>query len=79
MPGMTYLVGERGPELFTSTVPGVVTPNHALTSSGVVINQYNDFSGVDEASVYSRIIPALKQTKDSAVAEVRTLRREGRL
>ena len=28
--GRTYLVGERGPELFTPGQSGIVTPNHAL-------------------------------------------------
>ena len=37
--GKTYLVGERGPELFTPGVSGMVTPNHALGgSTSVVVN-----------------------------------------
>ena len=37
--GKTYLVGERGPELFTPGVSGMVTPNHALGgSTNVVVN-----------------------------------------
>ncbi len=37
--GKTYLVGERGPELFTPGVSGTVTPNHALGgSTSVVVN-----------------------------------------
>lgn len=31
--GKTYLVGERGPELFSPSNAGVITPNHALASS----------------------------------------------
>lgn len=32
--GMTYLVGERGPELFTPSSSGYVVPNHAMSASG---------------------------------------------
>jgi hypothetical protein len=28
--GLTYLVGERGPELFTPGTSGNITPNHAM-------------------------------------------------
>ena len=31
--GKTYLVGERGPELFSPSNAGVITPNHALRAS----------------------------------------------
>jgi phage-related minor tail protein len=30
MGGGTYLVGERGPELFTPSSSGNITPNHAM-------------------------------------------------
>ena len=37
--GRSHLVGERGPELFTPGVSGMVTPNHALGgSTNVVVN-----------------------------------------
>ena len=37
--GSQYLVGERGPELFTPGVSGMVTPNHALgRSTNIVVN-----------------------------------------
>ena len=37
--GKTYLVGERGPELFTPGVSGMVTPNHALGGgTSIVVN-----------------------------------------
>ena len=37
--GKTYLVGERGPELFTPGRSGMITPNHALGgSTNVVVN-----------------------------------------
>ena len=37
--GTSYIVGERGPELFSPGVSGMITPNHALGSStNVVVN-----------------------------------------
>jgi tape measure domain-containing protein len=33
--GNTYLVGEKGPELFTPNTTGSIIPNHALQSNGV--------------------------------------------
>ena len=37
--GNGYLVGERGPEMFTPGVSGMITPNHALGgSTNVVVN-----------------------------------------
>ena len=35
--GQTYVVGEKGPELFTPASSGFVTPNHALGGSTTVI------------------------------------------
>ena len=36
--GKSYIVGERGPELFTPGVSGGITPNHALGGSNIVVN-----------------------------------------
>ena len=37
--GKPYIVGEKGPELFTPGVSGNITPNHALGgSTNVVVN-----------------------------------------
>ena len=35
--GKSYLVGERGPELFTPGVSGMVTPNHGLGGGTTVV------------------------------------------
>jgi hypothetical protein len=34
VPGQTYLVGEKGPELFSTDKSGMITPNHALAGMG---------------------------------------------
>ena len=37
--GKSYVVGERGPEMFTPGVSGMITPNHALGgSTNIVVN-----------------------------------------
>ena len=37
--GKSYMVGERGPEMFTPGVSGMITPNHALGgSTSIVVN-----------------------------------------
>ena len=35
--GRSYIVGERGPELFTPGGTGTVTPNHALMGGGSIV------------------------------------------
>jgi hypothetical protein len=37
-PGGSYIVGERGPELFTPSSSGNITPNHAMGGGGNTIN-----------------------------------------
>ena len=73
--GTSYMVGEKGPELFTPGASGVITPNHKL-GGGVVI--YNSFeAGVDMATVMSEVIPLLEATQRSTIAEIALQRREG--
>ena len=51
--GSGYLVGERGPEMFTPGVSGMITPNHALGgSTNIVVNVDASGSSVegDESS-----------------------------
>jgi hypothetical protein len=36
--GTTYLVGEKGPELFTPNISGAIVPNNAMGGSGSTIN-----------------------------------------
>jgi hypothetical protein len=38
MGGGTYLVGERGPELFTPGTSGSITPNNALGGANITVN-----------------------------------------
>ena len=36
--GKSYLVGERGAEIFTPGATGTVTPNHAMGATNIVVN-----------------------------------------
>ena len=38
MSGSSYIVGERGPELFTPGTSGMITPNHAMGGNNITIN-----------------------------------------
>ena len=74
--GTSYLVGERGPEILTMGAgSGYITPNHAMGGSTV----YNIEAGADVATIMAEVIPALERTKNAAVGEVITRKREGRL
>ncbi len=65
--GSTYLVGERGPELFTPGTSGAVVPNHALGGGGVSItNHYRFESGVNVA----QLTQAAEQIRRQTVADV---------
>ena len=41
MSGTTYLVGERGPELFTPSASGSITPNHAMGGGSTITVNVN--------------------------------------
>lgn len=68
--GSTYLVGERGPELFTPSSAGRITSNADLQGGGVTVQMSNDFRGVDAGSV-ARIEAGLQKLAGSIVPTVR--------
>jgi hypothetical protein len=75
MAGTSYVVGERGPELFTPTTNGSITPNHALGGAGVTVIQHiNVGSGVNRNDV----MLAMNAAKNAAVAEVGDAARRAR-
>lgn len=62
--GSTYLVGENGPELFTASQGGSITPNNRLggVSGGIVINVTGTFLSEDAAEkVGNMIVQQLKR------------------
>lgn len=68
--GSTYLVGERGPELFTPSSAGRITSNADLQGGGVTVQMSNDFRGVDAASV-ARIEAGLDKLAANIVPTIR--------
>ncbi len=68
--GSTYLVGEKGPELFTPGATGMITPNHVLSSGqGVTINNSYDFRGAD-ASTEQRLRAEINANGERVKAEI---------
>ncbi|BAR14393.1 Phage tape measure protein [uncultured Mediterranean phage uvMED] len=68
--GKPYIVGERGPELFTPGVSGMITPNHELGSGGstnIVVNVDASGSSVegdeDQGRELGRLISVAVQSE----------------
>lgn len=73
--GRSYLVGERGPELFTPGRSGFITPNGA---GAVTIYQNVDARGATVDAI--KLLPsAMKAASDDAVARIHQQRKSGRL
>ncbi len=71
--GTSYMVGERGPEMFTPSTSGQITPNGA---GGVTVVQNIDARGSSNPQQMAII---MKLAKDSAKAEIQdSLRRRSR-
>lgn len=58
----SYLVGERGPELFVPNTNGRIVPNNSMAGQSIVIN-VNAPSAIDEEGFTRSIINALNQTQ----------------
>lgn len=74
--GSSYLVGERGPELFVPQRSGSIIPNDKM---GGVTNVYNFQAGADIATIRAEIIPMLESTQQSTLAQVYDQKRRGLL
>ena len=77
MAGGTYLVGERGPELFTPRSSGSIIPNHEL-GGGPSISYHIDARGVDEQRIMLRLAPLLERTVQVTKNEIRQEKEQGR-
>lgn len=65
-PGGTFLVGEKGPELFTPSASGTIIPNNALGGTGKGANVtyapvINIDSRTDQAEVHKLVVGAVQQ------------------
>jgi len=59
--GTSYLVGERGPELFTPSVSGMITPNNRLGGGNTTIN-LNVTGAIDPEGTARTIIDVLNNS-----------------
>jgi hypothetical protein len=79
--GKTYLVGERGPEIFTAPTTGTIVPNHKLAAvgsgGGDVVHVHNHFaSGVTRQEV-AALIPRIVDASVTASVDARRRRKPG--
>lgn len=76
--GSTYLVGERGPELFKSSSSGTIVPNHAMqggaSPSVTVQNTYNIDSRTDQSTIVQMLERNKAQTKADIQREMQRSR-----
>jgi hypothetical protein len=75
-PGVPYLVGERGPELFVPDMAGAVMPNGALAGGDVRVTYNIDARGAD-LGVEARIRAAMRETEARTLAAVQALADRG--
>jgi hypothetical protein len=73
----SYLVGERGPELFTPGVSGAIIPG-AATVPGANITYNIDARGNNEAQIIATVVPLLERTIETTRAVIRKDKIEGR-
>jgi hypothetical protein len=73
--GMSYLVGERGPELFTPNVGGVIS---ASAAGGINLSIPQTFI-VGDVATKADVAQAAQAAARRAVAEAKDLNRRGRL
>jgi TP901 family phage tail tape measure protein len=79
--GSSYVVGERGPELFTPTSSGSITSNAKMGQGGrsgqnVLVNNYFDIRGSDEET-QKMIASSVRISVAMAVAEGQNLKNRG--
>jgi len=75
--GQRYVVGERGPEVFTPNVSGTITPNSQMGGNGVTIVQNINISTGVQQTVRAEIRQMMPQIADSAKAAVVDSKRRG--
>ena len=75
--GQKYVVGERGPEMFTPNVSGTITPNSQMGGSGVTVVQNINISTGVQQTVRAEIRQMMPQIAQSAKAAVVDSKRRG--
>jgi len=77
--GRPYMVGERGPELFTPTGSGSIIPNHRMSTGTRTVNVVNNFSidGGDKREMQQMIASSVSASVSLAVNKIQDNKRRG--
>lgn len=75
--GQSYMVGERGAEMFVPNQSGSIVPNNKLGGGGVVVNQTINLSAGVSQTVRAEVIGMLPQIQEASKAAVLEARRRG--
>lgn len=76
--GQSYLVGERGPELFIPDGPGRIAPNGSMDEGGITISMNNSFGGgVTHAEMLRYGAMIEERAKAGAMAGIEAKRKRG--
>ena len=74
--GQTFLVGEKGPELFTAGTSGRIIPNNQMQGGTTVVQNINISTGVSQ-TVRAEIAQLMPQIANSAKAAVLDAKQRG--
>jgi len=73
--GRSVLVGERGPEIFTPSSAGQITPNNEISGGGgvTIVQHINVTTGVQQTvrAEIRQLMPQIAQAAKGAVADAR--------
>ena len=73
--GGSFMVGERGPELFIPQKSGTIIPNNKMGGSSVVVNQnYYIEAGVSADTLELALPPLFEQNRLQTIAEIQRMR-----
>lgn len=75
--GSSYLVGERGPEIFTPNASGAIVPNKNMGGGGVTINQTINISTGVAQTVRAEVANLMPQIANAAKGAVIDARQRG--
>lgn len=75
--GQTYMVGERGKELFVPNQSGAIIPNDKMAGGGVVVNQTINLSAGVSQTVRAEVMNMMPQIANAAKGAVIDAKRRG--
>ncbi len=75
--GQSYMVGERGAEMFVPNQSGTIVPNNKLGGGGVTVNQTINLSAGVSQTVRAEVMGMLPQIQEASKSAVLDARRRG--